>query len=546
MIALPDLYPHQEDLRDRSRDALVKHVRAILCAGCGVGKTREAKWMLGAKENKTPTENQSGYSLFVVQGRPLVRNASDSFSEAPELRHGVLMSGEDTAYGCRTQVASIDTMLSWFVEGGEYHPDMTFDFIVNDECEHHFPKFARFLKCHDEARAQRNLHPAYVLGLTATPMAKGLADVYKVIVPGPPTKWLIEQNFLAPFRYFRGTPGKLDKLVLRGGEYTRKSEYAAMDGLSGDLVRDWKRLAEGRPTVGFFPRRSHARDAMHDLEAAGVRVAYVDCETPDESRARIFWQLNNHQIDYLCNVDIVGRGTDIPAIACVQLCVAIGSKKPFIQKVGRGSRVDDGIREGSPDVPAKIDCIVIDHGPNVGYPPHGRHGLFEDDREWSLDISEKKLGEQGTRPTIECPKCSAIYRGGLCSSCGYEPSERERRAKGLEFDGTELKEVKRKEKQPVSVQSAEQLMLRALYMAGKSGRTWRQCCGIYRGLCKKQGTPDLRVPSSITFSGCRYKMVRYGSDNSSRRVADLYPFTVNRGDHSGEYIVQQAPAGTAF
>jgi superfamily II DNA or RNA helicase len=82
-----------------------------------------------------------------------------------------------------------------------------------------------------------------------------------------------------------------------------------------------------------------AKDAAAALEAAGLRVAYVDGETPDEERRGIFRQLNYHQIDYLCNVQVVERGTDIPGIQCVQLCVAIGSIVRYRQMVGRGSRV---------------------------------------------------------------------------------------------------------------------------------------------------------------------------------------------------------------
>lgn len=535
-ISLPDLYEHQEDLRDRTRAALAKHRRVIVCAGCGTGKTRIAKWILGASANRQPGDKASGKSLFVVQGRPLVGNASNSFSEAPELPHGIIMAGHDTAYGERVQVASIDTALSWLVDDGGYPSDLTFDLIVHDECDSHFSKFKQFLGYHEARREQLGLHPSYGIGLTGTPQAKGLADVYNEIVFGLPTDWLITNGFLSPFRYFRAKQGHLDKLVKRGGDFTKKSVGEAMGKLSGDdLVRDWKRFAKGRPTVGFFPRRSHARDAMTQLEAAGLRVAYVDANTPDEVRWAHYYALNDGSLDYLCNVNLVGRGTDIPAIACVQLCVATASIVRLLQWLGRGSRTHDG----------KTDCIVIDHGGNVGSPPHGRLGFFEDERHWSLDITTKDTGEVGIRPTIDCPKCQSTYRGGKCKNCGYEPSKRERRCQGLEFDGSELKEVKREEK-PKAVRSAEDLMVSALYIAGRSGRTWRQACGMFRGMCEKQKTP-YRVPSSVSVGGHRYRCIRYGSDDSNRRVSKLYPFTVTPGEHGGDYLIGETEhAGNAF
>ena len=521
MIDLPDLYPHQEDLRDRTRSSLATHGRVIMCAQTGVGKTRIAKWVLGAAANREPKPNQTGRSLFAVHRRGLVTNAEDSFNEEPAVPHGIIMSGRETLYGRRVQIASIDTMLSWFVENGVYPSDITFDLIVWDEAHSHHPKFAKFLQHHDARREQLGQPPAYVIGLTATPQAKGLADVYKEIVLGPSTQWLIDQKFLSPFRYFRATQGNLGLLVKKGDEFTKDSAAAAMEGLAGDLVRDWKQFAEGRPTVGFFPRRTHAQEAMEQLSAAGLQVAYVDGETPDTERKAIFRCLNEHRIDYLCNIQVVERGTDIPRIGCVQLCVAIGSVVRYRQMVGRGSRVH----------PAKTDCLILDHGGNVL-----RHGFFEDDPQWSLDVTTKDPGEVGTRPTIECPRCQSIYRGGKCKNCGYEPSPKERKGQGLEFDGRELKEVTRKEPTASKVKTPEQLMISALYRAGKSGRTWKQCVGIFYRESEQQGT-KYRVPKTVTIAGHTYAMLRSDSADGGRHVSQLYP--IINGEHGGDYMIQQ-------
>ncbi len=533
MIELPTLYPHQIDQKDRTRSALARHGWVILCAPPGVGKTRMAKWVLGSSANREPNDRQSGHSLFAVHRRGLVDNAVIEFKKEPALPHGIIMSGCDTSYGDRTQVASIDSLLRWFIDDGMYHTTLTFDLIAYDECHSNHQKLATFLKYHADKRSMLGLQPAYGIGLSGTPQAKGLADVYKEIVAGPTTQWLIDNKYLSPFRYFRGTEGRLDLLVKRGNEFTKASEYEAMDGLSGDLVRDWKQFAEGRPTVGFFPRRSHAKDAMVQLEEAGLRVAYVDGNTPDDERRLVFGWLDKHEIDYLCNVQVVERGTDIPAISCVQLCVAMASVVACRQKIGRGARFN------ALKYPAKKDCVVIDHGGNTK-----RLGLFEDDPQWTLDITTKDPGEVGVRPMIECPKCRAIYRGGLCRNCGYEPTPRERRAQGLQFDGSELKEVTRKEKKETKAKSAHDLMVDALYKAGRSGRTYRQCAGIFGTLSKKQGS-NYRVPRHVTVGGHRYKMIRYGSDDSNRRVSVLYPFVT--GEHGGAYLVEDTePSGAPY
>jgi hypothetical protein len=179
----------------------------------------------------------------------------------------------------------------------------------------------------------------------------------------------------------------------------------------------------------------------------------------------------------------------------------------------------------------------LDHGNNVN-----RHGFYEDDPPWSLDVRTKDPGDHKTRPTIECPKCHAIYRGGKCRHCGYEPTPRERRGQGLEFDGRELREVVRKER-TVTEKTPEQLMISALYMAGKSGQTWKQAVGIYFRACEKQGQKH-RVPTTVTVAGKRYAMLRYGDSNSGRRVAAMFPFTVGRS--GGEMREEQPSFSEAF
>jgi len=525
VIESPSLYEHQKEHKDRVRAALGRHGRVIMCAPTGCGKTRMAKWILGSSANRVPSGTQSGRSLFAVHRRGLVDNATASFAEEPELPHGIVMSGRNPSYGSRTQVASIDSLLSWFVDNDTYRTDITFDLIVFDEAHSHHSKLATFLKYHDEKRKELGLSRAFVIGLTATPQAKGLSDLYQEIVKGPATQWLIDNGYLSPMRYFRATQGQLDKLVKRGGDFTKKSEAEAMEGLGGDLVRDWKKFAEGRPTLGFFPRISHAKEAMALLKSAGLRVSYVDGTTPDNERRSIFQALNDHYIDYLCNVQVVERGTDIPRIGCVQLCVAIGSLQRYRQIIGRGARCH----------PKKTDCLILDHGGNVQ-----RHGFFEDDPNWSLDVRTKDTKASGTRPTIECPKCQAIYRGGLCRSCGYEPTPKERKSQSLTFDGQQLKEVTKDDVKAKPQKTAEQLMISAIYACGKSGRTWRQCAGIFKSKCKQQGTPDYQIPKTITVGRHRYRMVAYGSNDGAQRVANLYPFV--NGDHGGKYHIKDQPS----
>jgi DNA repair protein RadD len=508
VIEQPTLYPHQEDMVARLRKSMAVHRAVILQAPPGTGKTRIAKWMFGAAANRQPLPTQTGKSLFAVHRRGLVDNASNSFNESPQLPHGVLMSGATHDASQAVQVASIDTLLSWFCEGGAYSWDVTFDLIVFDEAHSHHSKLQTFLSAHNRRRLELGLSLPYVIGPTATPQAQGLADLYQEIVRGPETQWLIDHKFLKEYRYFRATQGRLGLLVKKGDEYTKDSVCIAMDGLSGDLVRDWKKFAEGRATIGFFPRRTHAQEAQEALSSAGVKAEYVDGETDDDRRRRLYRWLNEGVIEYLCNVGVVERGTDIARVGCVQMCTAVGNIVRWFQMIGRGSRPH-------PEVP---DCLVLDHGGNL------KHGFFEDSIPWTLDWSHRPSKDHVARPRIECPRCQAVYRGGKCRNCGYEPSSAERKSQGLAFDGAELQEVTRKEREKKpKPQTCEQIMVSALYSAGRTNKTWKQALGMAYSKAEKQGT-RFRVPKRFEVGGRVYNAVPYGSTDSSRRVKDLYDF----------------------
>jgi superfamily II DNA or RNA helicase len=272
------------------------------------------------------------------------------------------------------------------------------------------------------------------------------------------------------------------------------------------MVKDWKEKAEGRPTVGFFSRLSHAREAMETFNSNGIRAEYIDGETTDDRRRILFNGLQNGDYDYLCNVGIVDRGTDIPAIGCIQLCTAVNSITRLIQILGRGARPN----------PDKSESICIDHGGSVAR----LNTFFEDDIEWVLKAEKEKDLNHEARAVISCPQCGVQYRGGTCSKCGYSPTPKERASQGLEFIGGELVEVKKREKGERK-QTCEQLLVNALYRAGRSGRTWKQAWGMARKEAEKQGTL-FRVPAEFSVGGRQYRSIPYGDPNGARRVSSLF------------------------
>lgn len=510
-ITLPDLYDHQDSMRVETRQGLLEDGAVIVAAEPGTGKTRLAKAILGAAASVPLTARKSGRVLFSVYGRNLVDNASCSFMEEPHLRHGVIMSGQDTDWNKRVHVGSISTLISWYCDGDKYTSDTTFDLIVFDECHSNFKQFLRFITLHNVKRKELGFHPAYVLGLSATPDTKGLADLFKRIVTGPTTEWLIENKYLSPFEYVAAKQGKLDLLVKRGNKFTDASQHAAMDGMTGDMVRDWQKYGKGRPTIGFFRFLSHARDARDLLIEHGVNASYVDGKTPDKERKEIFARLANGSTEYLCNVGVVERGTNIPPVSCIQLCLAIQDLKRYRQMIGRASRMS----------PGKVNSFVIDHGGNIA-----RHGFFEDTIKWDLDNTRTKVGKVREKPSIVCPECSRVYRGGRCLNCEYEPTVVERKNEGLVFTGGELVRIDRKAKRasrPKKIMSNHDILVSSLYAGAKRGMTWRAIFGMCYGRCKGQNT-KFKCPRRFKLSknGPEFEAIKFNDPDGFRKVSELF------------------------
>ena len=165
---------------------------------------------------------------------------------------------------------------------------------------------------------------------------------------------------------------------------------------------------------------------------------------------------------------------------------------------------------------------VLDHARGIR-----DHGFFEDDVQWTLEWGERPSKEHGPRETIECPQCGAVYRGGKCASCGYEPKPSERRAQGLEFVGGELREVKRRERNAQKHKTCEQMLIQALFVAGRRGKTFGTAWHIAKTMGEKQGTL-FRVPSTFEVAGKRYRSIPYGHPDGKLRVSITYGFTVGR------------------
>lgn len=346
---------------------------------------------------------------------------------------GLIMAGEPYNPKRLTQVASVDTLLARAVRRDLIKLPRA-RLLNVDEC-HLFITEARMGLI--EAIAGDD---GTILGWTATP-ARGdgrpLKAQFDHLILGPSNAWMMEQGYLVKPRYFAPSQPDIKLLkVGKDGDYTEKSARAAAMLLVGDVVDNWKRLAEGRSTVVFAVDCKHGLALCEEFQRAGVTAEFVDQNTDKQARRAIFDRVRSGATTVLVNVFIAGYGLDIPRLS---VCVLARPTKSLVFYHQAGGRVLRPVYnpelsyaelESSAELRLfgiassdKPDCIIIDHAGAID-----RLGLLEDDIPWTLegdediaDVVMRKKRERGEPKEITCPVCKAVFKGRkFCPKCGYE------------------------------------------------------------------------------------------------------------------------------
>lgn len=392
MIALRD---YQRDLIDRiAAEYTAGSPSVCAVAPCGAGKTVMVGWMAG----KTALIGKR--VLFLVHRRELIDQSDRTFS-AMGINHGIISAGAACDYAASVQIGSTQTVAR------RLDKIQAPDFIIIDEAHHATAGTWRKII---------NAFPgALTLGVTATPArldGNGLGDIFKSLVIGPSVDDLISRHSLTPYDYY-APPLKADlKTVhIRFGDYVKSELSAVVDDIDiiGDIVKNYRKLADGRQSVCYCVSRAHSEHVSREFRAAGIPAAHVDGETPRTERDQIISDFRSKKLRVLCNVDLLGEGFDVPGMDAVILARPIASLTLFIQQSMRPLRPD-------PDNPDKR-AVIIDHVGNCF-----RHGLPNALQDWSL-ASKPKKKQNRTLALHQCPKCFQVWDtpSRTCPYCGYAP-----------------------------------------------------------------------------------------------------------------------------
>lgn len=426
------LRPCQEKNVQEMREALREHQSVILVAPCGYGKGTVISYIVNRAVERGLRV------IFGVHGKALVNDMSQRVARLG-IKHGVLMGSRRRERWHPVQVASVDT---W--HRMEHAPKA--NIIIADECHMSLsPTWRKTIEQYPEAK---------LIGCTATPirldkqgLGKRSGGLFDSMVLGPTEQELIDDGYLVGSRVLAPPPpADLGGLKKTAGEFNSKQQAAVCDKAKviGDIVEHWRRHAAGRKTAVFGVDQAHANHIAEQFRQSGVNWAYVDADTPDEEREKIWKDLDapSGNLMGVSSVGCISVGWDHPIVSCIIAARKTASLGLWRQMLGRGSRT----------YPGKDHFLVLDHVGNTHY--HFPYGMFEDPVDWQLDgeavrVSMAEKADSVTtckRPAtvdgvLRLP-CYATFRTGPteCPYCGI-PLVKE--ARKIESVAGELAEILR-------------------------------------------------------------------------------------------------------
>lgn len=409
------LRDYQEELIDKTRDALRTNRRVLMQAPTGAGKTALACTMIAAAMKR-------GIGcMFVVHQNELLNQTSKALW-ANKIEHGMIVSGRGRTPHL-VQLASVLTLVN---RTEQYDPP---GLIIIDEAHRAVANsYQKVLEAYPDA---------YVVGLTATPErtdGKGLNHIFNSIVQGPVIRWLIDGGYLCDYELFSLPQQiRLDNVRTTAGDYNRGDleKEANKPSITGDAVAHYKKLADGLKCVVMCVSIAHAEAVAENYNAQGIKAEAVHGKTAN--RDEVLDRFSNGDTMVLTSVQLMIEGVDLPAIAAVQWLRPTQSLVVYMQGNGRGLRPHE----------SKSHLIILDHVGN-----YLRHGWPCEEREWSLEGRKKGKRSEPQEPRLAvrvCERCFFAIRTDLdeCSVCGAPVQIKQREIEIKEGELEKVKEIER-------------------------------------------------------------------------------------------------------
>lgn len=472
--------------------------RQILSSPTGSGKTEIGMILVRGAVAKGKRVG------FLCNRINLVGQTSARFFRAG-IAHGVIQGANTSRTYEPVLVASIQTVAKRGM------PDV--DLLIIDE--------AHGVAGSKDYRKVIASHNGPVIGLSATPFSKGLGKHYddlggalfEQMIVAATIQELIDLGFLVDCDVYAPSQPDLSKVKITAGDYNERELGEAVDKplLIGDIVTNWRKYAEGTPTVCFATNISHSKHIVEQFLAAGVKAEHIDCYTDECERAAILSRVASGETLVISNVGILTEGWDFPACKTMILARPTKSLIRYLQMAGRVLRPHEG----------KERALILDHSGTVqslGFPSDEFPMVLCDGKPKQTTGSDKK--EEEKKPS-KCPQCSYVKKsGGKCPVCGFLPVK----PNTTEHAEGELVPLTKKEKAKAAKLAGldkQHVYLELLRMGQENGYKPGWCANQYRnifGVWPKGLSEVGRPPSLVVQNMVRANMIRFhkGRSNAQR------------------------------
>lgn len=405
-----------DGLRQGFREGLTS---LLLSAPTGAGKTVIGSQLLHDALNRKDREGNAAPTptAFMVDRVVLVDQTSRTLDRYG-IPHGIIQAGHWRYRPNEPiQICSAQT-----IEKRGFFPGCRL--LINDEC--HVTRAAT-----SELIANRDKIGLKVVGLSATPFTKGLADLYQRVVNVTTTRRLQADGHLCNLVAYAAKAIDMDGAKTVAGEWSDKEATARGLKIVGDVLNEWvEKTTEhfGGPvkTIVFAASVAHGEEVCRQFQDAGYnfhQISYKD--TSDERRRALIDEFSkpDSEIMGLVACEVLTKGFDVPDVLCgIAARPYRKSLSSHIQQIGRVLRT----------APGKEFALWLDHSGNYLRFYDDTEKFFEEGVEGLDDgrLQDTKPREEPTeeeREARKCPNptCHAIIprpRPDNCPKCGAKLS----------------------------------------------------------------------------------------------------------------------------
>ena len=272
---------------------------------------------------------------------------------------------------------------------------MPFPYLIVDEAHHAAADTYQKILAY--------FHPAFTLGLTATPERtddnRAILDIFKNTAHKLDIRTAVEIGELVPIRCIRiHTNFDLTRVRFNSVQYNiRDLESKIYVPERNRLIVDtWLQYVRDKRTVVFCASVRHAEQIAELFRQAGVSAAAVSGGMKPAERREFQDRFVRREILVLCACDLFNEGWDCPEIEVLFMARPTMSRVLYTQQLGRGMRL----------FPGKESLMVFDFVDNASQynMPQSLHRLFK--------LKEYRPGQLAVAPGAQKTAEAALYAKG--------------------------------------------------------------------------------------------------------------------------------------